>query len=304
MMYLGSAKQWRGTIIFPAAAICWLVLLAGCHSRQPSSTASDQVRAYPVTGIVVSTNPEKGEVTVDTDAVPGFMQAMIMPYHLAQPADIATLHPGDHISARLQVSGSRTLLDQIHVTGHGRKIYAPPVIYNQPKLGQQVPNFSFVNQDGHTIHLDQFRGRAVLMTFIYTRCPLPDYCLRMSRNFAEIHRRLLAHPSLYRETQLLTVSFDPTHDLPRVLRQYGEGYIGKTSSGNAFEHWDFAAPSEAELKQVEEFFGVAVAPGPENTLNHSLSTVLIGRDGKIAGWYPGNTWNPEEVLKVLEQAAG
>lgn len=301
----GSAEQWKKRMmIFPAAAACCLLLLAGCHAGQPSgAAASRQSRVYPVTGIVVSTNPAKGEVTVDTEAVPGFMQAMIMPYPLAHPEDSSRLHPGDHISARLRISGSHDLLDQIRVTGHGQKAFTPPMVYNQPKLGQQVPDFSFINQDGRKINVGQFRGKAVLVTFIYTRCPLPDYCIRMSRNFAEINRSLLARPKLFKRTHLLTISFDPAHDGPRVLRQYGEAYIGKTSAQDAFAHWDFAAPSEAELKQVEEFFGVAVSPGPGNTLNHTLSTVLIGKDGKIAGWYPSNTWNPAEVLKVLEQAA-
>lgn len=300
-MYEMTRMAWVRRLEKPAVWITLgiaAIVLAGCRVNQPAA------RTFEITGIVVSSDPARGEVTLDTQAIPGYMPAMIMPYQLSQPEGAKRLQPGDQITARLRVSNAGDQLDQIHVSQKAQPMFRPAITYNQPKPGQKAPDFSFIDQDGQSIHLDQFRGKAVLITFIYTRCPLPDYCIRMSRNFAEIHRGLAAKPGIYAKTHLLTVSFDPAHDTPKVLRRYGETYIGGNDPGKAFAHWSFAAPPEAELKQVEEFFDVGVTPAANGTLNHSLSTVLLGKDGTILEWYPSNNWNPADVLQALERAAG
>ena len=152
------------------------------------------------------------------------MGAMTMPYKLAQPGVATELHPGDHITARLRISTSASVLDQIDVTAQAKPDYKPSKFYNVPATGQRVPDFKFLNQSGKTISIDQFRGKVLLVTFIYTRCPLPDYCIRMSRNFATIQHQLAADPELYNKVHLLSVSFDPAYDTPKVLRRYGSAY--------------------------------------------------------------------------------
>ena len=151
--------------------------------------------------------------------------------------------------------------------------------------------------------VSQFKGKVLLVTFVYTRCPLADYCPRMSRNFAEIDKELAVDPALYRKTHLLSISFDPAYDTPAVLRSYGGAYTGNYTK-ETFAHWDFAAPSEKDLPQVTQFFGVGVTPGERKTLNHSLSTAVIGKDGKIAAWYPTNEWKPSDVVAAVKQGAG
>ena len=201
---------------------------------------------YQLKGIVVSSDAAKGIVTIDTEAIPGLMGAMTMPYKLAQPGVATELHPGDHVNARLRISTSASVLDQIDVTAQAKPDYKPEKFYNVPAPGQTVPNFKFLNQSGKTITIEQFRGKVLLVTFIYTRCPLPDYCIRMSRNFATVQQQLAADPALYDKTHLLSVSFDPEHDTPKVLRSYGSAYTGEHGA-EAFSHWDFAAPSSSEL---------------------------------------------------------
>ena len=129
-----------------------------------------------------------------------------------------------------------------------------------PATGDVVPNFTLLNQSDRTISLKRFRGKVVVMTFIYTRCPLSDFCPRMSRNFAEIDKSLAADPALYGKTHLLSVSFDPTYDTPKVLRSYGSAYTGQYVK-ETFQHWEFAAPSVAELPKMEQYFDVGVTPG-------------------------------------------
>ena len=119
----------------------------------------------------------------------------------------------------------------------------------------------------------------------------------VSRNFAEIDKSLAGDPTLFGETHLLSISFDPAYDTPAVLRSYGGAYTGNYTK-ETFKHCDFAAPPEKELEQVTQFFGVGVTPGENKTLNHSLSTAVIGKDGKIAAWYPTNDWKPEVVART------
>lgn len=280
--------------------------LSGCHQN----TASDSVKTYPektfpVRGRVVSTDAT--HVTLDHEAVPGFMEAMTMPYKLKDPSIVSELHPGDRITARIVVqqdaAGFRDAeLDNIVVIAQARPDYKPAAEYHVPQAGDAVPDFRLLNQSGRKISLSEFKGKVLVTTFIYTRCPLADYCPRMSRNFAEIDKALAEDPALYAKTHLLSISFDPTYDTPAVLRSYGGAYTGKYTKEN-FAHWDFAAPPEKELPQVTQFFGVGLTPGENKTLNHSLSTAVIGKDGKIVAWYPFNEWNPGEVLEVIKKAA-
>lgn len=278
----------------PAVGLFLILFCIGCHST-PAPTESS---TYPIKGVVVASDTAKGEVTLDTEAIPDFMGAMIMPYKLAQPGVAGELHPGDRITARLHIAGSSSLLDQIVVIAQAKPDYKPAKSYNVPAPGQSVPDFRFTNQSGKAITLHQFRGKALLLTFIYTRCPLPDYCIRMSRNFATVQQQLAADPQLDHRTHLLSISFDPAYDTPKVLRSYGAMYAGS----GAFSHWDFAVPPAAELDAVDQFFDVGVSSGSNNTLTHSLSTAIIAPDGKIFRWYPTNDWTPAGVINDLKQA--
>jgi protein SCO1/2 len=287
------------------AATLFLLPVTGCRdSASPSSRAYPE-KTFPVRGRVVSTDAT--HVTLDHEAVPGFMEAMTMPYKLKDPSIVSELHPGDRITARIIVqqdaAGFRAPeLDNIVVIAQARPDYKPAVQYHVPQVGDSVPDFRLLNQSDRTIHLSQFKGKVLVATFIYTRCPLADYCPRMSRNFADIDKALFSDPALYAGTHLLSISFDPTYDTPTVLRSYGGAYTGNYTK-ETFAHWDFAAPSEKELPEMTKFFGVGITPGENMTLNHSLSTVVIGKDGKVAAWYPTNDWNPAEVVAAIKKAA-
>ncbi len=124
----------------------------------------------------------------------------------------------------------------------------------------------------------------------------------MSRNFADIDKSLAADPALYNRTHLLSISFDPAYDTPKVLRSYGGAYTGNYTK-ETFTHWDFAAPSAKDLPAVTQFFNVGVTGTDPKTITHSLSTILLGKDGKVAAWYPTNDWKPEEVLAAIKKAA-
>jgi protein SCO1/2 len=298
----------RSSVVLLLAMSAFAFGINGCHgtANAPavSKTPSQQ---YPVRGVVVSTDPSNAEVLLKHDAIPGLMPAMTMAYRLENPSALSELHPGDLITATLladhDAAGPTNLrLTNIVVIAQARPDYRPDVNYHVPAKGDDVPNFTLLNQSNHTVDLKQFRGEVVVMTFIYTRCPLADFCPRMSHNFATIDKTLQTDPALYKDTHLLSVSFDPTYDTPKVLRSYGGAYTGNYVK-ETFQHWEFAAPSVAELPTMEQFFDVGVTPGENGTLQHSLSTVVIGKDGKIAAFWPTNDWSVEDVLAEIKAAS-
>jgi protein SCO1/2 len=281
-------------------------LLSGCHSTTSSATKSAS-QQYPIRGTVISTDPTNREVLLKHNDIPGLMPAMTMPYRLEDPSALSELHPGDLITATLladhtAAGPSNLRLKNIVIIAQARPDYKPAVQYHVPAVGDIVPNFTLLNQSNKKITLQQFHGKILLITFIYTRCPLADFCPRMSRNFAEIDKSLHTDPALYNHTHLLSVSFDPTYDTPNVLRSYGSAYTGNYVN-ETFQHWDFAAPSVADLPKMAQYFDVGVTPGPTGTLQHSLSTVVIGKDGKILAFYPTNDWTPADVLEKIKSAA-
>jgi len=285
-----------------------MTMSAGCHRQEGASesSAESSYKTYKLRGKVVATNPAAGEVTVNHEAIPGFMEAMTMPYKLKDPNILSELHPGDVLTADVLVSegsDASVFLDHIVVVAQGKPDYKPATIYHVPAAGDAVPDFKLRNQDGRMIRLNQFRGKNLLITFIYTRCPLPNFCPLVTRNFANIERRLSADPKLKGKTHLLCVSFDPEHDTPDRLKAYGEEYIGSDAKA-AFADWDFAVPDNAVLKEMAKFFDVGISNEPDQTITHTLSTTLVGRDGKVIKFYPGNEWTPDEVVADVKQLLG
>lgn len=290
----------------PFLLLVFLLAVPGCRqtTRSSSSVAAPPQKTFPVRGRIVATDAT--HVTLDHAAVPGFMEAMTMAYTLKDPGVVSELHPGDLITARILVeqdaAGFRNpQLDNLVVVGQAKPDYLPKVQYHVPQKGDAVPDFTLLNQSGRKIDLAQFKGRVVLATFIYTRCQLADFCPRMSTNFAEIDKALAEDPALYAKTHLLSISFDPAYDTPSVLKKYGEAYTGRFAK-EMFDHWDFAAPPAKELPAITQFFDVGVTPGDSKSLTHSLSTVLIGKSGKVIAWYPTNDWKPVDVVTAMRAA--
>ncbi len=286
-----------------------VILASGCHSgpKSDSPAAGDSsYKVYKLRGKIVSTDPARGELTISHDAIPGFMEAMTMPYKVKNPSIMSDLHPGDVITAELfvsQTADADVFLDHIVVIAQGKPDYRPAVTYHVPAPGDPVPDFKLRNQDGRTIGLNQYRGKELLITFIYTRCPLPNFCPLITHNFAESNRELSADPAIYKQTHLLCVSFDPENDTPARLRAYGATYIG-SDARDAFSHLEFAVPDEKALDKMAQFFDLGLTREPDSTITHTLSTTLIGADGKVVRFYPGNDWTVSQVVADLKSAAG
>lgn len=266
--------------------------------RAPEQTAAG--RRYELKGKVVSVDKARHQVTLDHEEIPGYMAAMVMPFTLKDEEILSELAPGDQLQATLLVDGSSTQLTNIMFS---RAIpgATPPnksEASAEPSPGDAVPDFKLVNQDDRPIRLGQYRGKALLLTFIYTRCPLPEYCTLMSTNFAAVDKELQKWPDIYAKTHLLSVSFDPAHDTPKVLRSYGAAHTGNYST-ETFQHWEFATAKPEQIKELAQFFGLTYYEEKDQII-HSLRTALITPEGRIHKIYRGNDWQPEEVLRDLQ----
>jgi protein SCO1 len=277
-------------------ALCAATLDACSHSNSaenaPQSTTTEGKR-YQLTGKVLSVAKEAGSANNDAAAIPGFMGAMAMPYPIPDEKALANLAPGDEITADVVVTGGgKYHLENIVVTKKGDGAAKSPSSQNlhEPAPGEKVPDFVLTNQDGKKFHLHSPKGGVTLVTFIYTRCPFPDYCPLVSRNFAQIYAATRLNPRV----RLVSVSFDPKHDTPAVLRQYGNTFT-QTTGRSPFDRWQFATAQPQELEKITNFFGLFYDPSQDQIV-HSLSTGVITPDGTIYKWYAGGDWKPADLV--------
>lgn len=271
-----------------------VVVGAGSFACQRFSRSSE--RRYEMKGKVVAVDRTASKVTIAHEEIAGYMGAMVMPFTMKDNWAIGVLVPGDEVQATLVIDGASSWLEDPFITKESTATPGADKTEGLRELqpGDEVPDFTLVNQDGKRIHLREYRGKVLLLTFIYTRCPLPDYCTLMSSNFAELNKELGKDSGLYSQTHLLSVSFDPDYDTPKVLKSYGSAYTEKYTE-ETFDHWEFASGTKIEVKNVAEFFGLRYWQETDQII-HSLRTAIINRDGKVLKVYRGNEWKPAELL--------
>jgi protein SCO1/2 len=275
-------------LLMSAMLIC-LGFAVGCQSAPE--------KHYPIQGEVISADPAKKLLTVKHGDIPGLMPAMTMTYQVAAPREIESLQPGDKITADLVVSESKGRLEKIVLISKGDGKTSPGTTQRIPEKGDAVPDFALVNQDGKIIHFGDFRGKVLLVTFIYTRCPLPDFCPRMNENFRGVQKLLQDVPGSTERAEFLSISFDPEHDTPAVLKHYALLYK-KSAPGEKSFDWQFAAPSTKDLPELAQFFGLVIRP-EQAQIVHSLSTTVIGPDGKVERWFSDNEWTPADAAQSM-----
>jgi protein SCO1 len=290
---------------FPSVvALLFLLALSACHRK---TSADSALKRYPFTGHIITLDPSSQSARINGDDIPGFMDAMAMSYKIKDAAEFKQLAAGDAIAAEVVVAPPKSndadtvpdyWLEKVRVTAHAKDAPAKPsASLHLPAPGEQVPDFAFTNQDGRRISLSQYRGKTLLVTFIYTRCPFPDYCPRVSHEFAAVYHQL--DPSS-NKIHLLSLSFDPAHDSPKVLREYARSVAG-TNDSQLFRRWEFATARAADLPRLASFFAFAYKE-EEGTITHSLSTAVIGPDGKLISWRHGSDWHAADLLKDASSA--
>ena len=288
------------SVLFPAVvSLCVALAAAGC-SKAPER------RTFTLQGQVLSLEPARKLLTVKHEEIKGFMPAMTMPYEVRDAKLLDGLAPGDLINATLVVESNGAYLSAIKKVGQA-PLEKPPAEAPNPsassgfellKPGETVPDAAFVDQSGQKRRFSGFMGSPVVMTFIYTKCPLPTFCPLMDRHFAALQTSLKADASL-QAVRLVTVSFDPITDTPAVLREHARRLNADLT------RWTFLTGDRDEIDQFAARFGVSIsrAMNDARDITHNLRTVVIDRDGRIVKVYTGNDWSPDQVLADLKGLA-
>jgi len=291
----------KNQIIVLFVALILLSLLTGCGRRRPTNE-----KRYPIKGKVIAVDKSVRAATISHEDIPGYMPGMTMEFTIKNDADLEIMKPGDQITGTLVVDDISSWVEITAITEGGAGLTPTSVVPGEPKPGDAIPDFELINQDGKAIRFSQYKGKALALTFVYTRCPQPDQCTLMSSNFAAVDLELQKEPAVYAESHLLTISFDPEYDTPKVMRSYGASHTGRYAD-EKFEHWEFITGSPDEVKHIAEFFGLRYfkdsSTGEEQVM-HSLRTAVIDPNGKLVKLYRGNEWKPAEVAADLRTLAG
>jgi protein SCO1 len=299
-------RSMRPAVVFVGAFV--LLGAAACRQAPPSSSpapsaAAVETKRYPIKGRVVSVDRAKKEVTLAHEEIPGFMAAMTMLFPIRDGELPAAFQPGAEVVGTLAVADEGYWLEGLAVT---RPAGASPVASRStpapadPQPGAEVPDAELVDQDGRKLRLSEYQGHALALTFLFTRCPLPDYCPRMAGHFSRAQELLARDPALLEETKLLAISFDPAYDTPAVLKAWGARYQ-KKAAGSPFQHWRFATGSPGAIRSLGAFFGLEVE-AEEGGFTHNLRTAVIGPDGRLRRLFRGNDWQPEQLVAELRSA--
>jgi protein SCO1/2 len=283
-------------------ALCLALAAAGCGK------SADQ-RQYTLQGQIRSITADRTSAMIHHEEIKGFMGSMTMQYRMRDAKELDGIAPGDLITARLIVLTNDAYLTDVKKVGTAPLPEPFPKAPETPKAssgfellvpGDAVPNAPFVDQNAKPRRFGAFKGQSVVLTFIYTRCPLPTFCPLMDRHFVSIQKSLEKDPALSNKVHLVTVSFDPKTDTPAVLRAHAR------QLGADPRVWTFLTGDRDEIDRFASRFGVQVsrALNDERDVTHNLRTALIDADGKLVKVYVGNEWTPDMVLADLRPVVG
>jgi protein SCO1 len=280
------------TLLFRSVVV-FAIVATGCSRSAPT-------KEYQLQGQILDVKPDTNEVLVKHGDIPGFMPAMTMPYKVQDPKVLTGKEPGDLITATLVVGETEAHLSKIDKTGHApiADATAPAITDSQIlKPGEPVPETRLIDENSASRPLTSFKGHRVALTFMYTRCPQPDFCPLMDRNFAAVQNEVKQTPGLA-DVRLVSVSFDPAHDTPDVLKMHAKALQANPAI------WHFVTASADDIKGFAAKFGVVAEPSDESPaiLTHNLSTAVIDPDGKLVKIRPGNMWTPTDLIADLKAA--
>jgi protein SCO1/2 len=248
---------------------------------------------YQARGLVLRVDPASSTLTVSHDAIIGYMGAMVMPFTVRDARALRDVRPGDVIGFRLRPKGRGTEIDRVrHLSAAGTDagLAMTPSVAALVKPGELVPDFTLVDQHGAAVSLSGLRGSVVAITFIYSRCPLPDYCPRMVANLAEVRNRY--RDRLGRDLTLLTVTFDPKYDTPEVLKNFAARYGGNAPG------WHFLSGSPDEVAAVCASFGIEYWPD-QGLITHTLQTAVIDREGRLRASVEGRGFSGRQIADLV-----
>ncbi|HUA68064.1 MAG TPA: copper-binding protein [Candidatus Saccharimonadales bacterium] len=291
----------KSSILNHLCLVCTLMILARVGSS--TARADDQTfQSYSARGVVEKIAPDQRQVTIHHQDIPGYMMEMTMDFPVQDTNELNGISVGDKITFTLVVGQTNDWVENIHRVGHTDVAMSNSMpmtggMSSKLKPGDMLPDGELVTEDGNTVHFSNFRGTAVAFTFFFTRCPLPNYCPLMNRNFEQARVLLLSQPDAPTNWEFLSISFDPQFDTPEVLSDYAGAYRGTNA-----DHWLFADATTNTLAHLAPRLGLMVMR-QGNNISHNLRTVVIDPQGRIYKQFNGNQWTPQQLAEALTQAA-
>ena len=302
-------------------SICLLLLLELSCGKQPQPDAKNAPPVAAVTnhqtfaarGVIIQVKPAEKLLEIRHEEIKGYMPPMTMPFTVKDTNELSGLQPGDYISFRLVDAGSDGWVEQVHklsptnyVAGSNPESNSNVQARGEFRIvrdveplgpGDLMPVYHFTNQFGVAFDTSRYKGQAVALCFLFTRCPFPTFCPRTALNFAETQKKLLALPNGATNWHLLTITFDPEHDTPDKLKPYAEAY------GYEPQHWTFATGDLVEITAIADQFGCQFWHDETGSISHNLRTAVIDASGRVQRIFQGNTWSSDELVQEMVKAS-
>jgi protein SCO1/2 len=281
-----------------------ILVILGMLELACTRTAEEKPRTYPIRGQILSVGQTLPnglrEVSVAHEDIPGFMPAMTMAYFVKTASLLDGLGPGDLFTATLVLSGGEVHLEAVKKTGHAPlPADAKPVkALDVMEPGAEVPDDALTDQSGRTRKLSDWRGRALAVTFVYTRCPLPDFCPLLDRRFADLQRAIQADQTLRDRAHLVSITFDPAHDTVAVIRAHAK------ARGADPRTWSYLTGSQAAIDRLTSRFGVSAINEKDDarSITHNMRTAIVDARGRLVTVHSGTDWTVETLLDDLRRA--
>lgn len=283
--------------------VCTLLALTAVSCKPPAEeavSAPTAPTAYSVTGIV--TKLDGRVVTIRHQEIPGYMEAMTMPFEVKDTNELTGLIPGEEVTFKMLVTEDDAWIENVEKTGFATNLLPKVGEWSFARdvepldVGDSLPDSTFTNELGEVVRFSQFKDRVIVLSFLFTRCPFPKFCPLTARKLAETQDALLARAGGPRNWRILVVTIDPAYDTPERLRQFGRTY------GYKPEWWSFLTASLTDITAVGEQFGLRVWT-EQGLPSHNLRTVVIGPDGIIRTNIIGNEWEVEALVAEVVKAA-
>ena len=263
----------------------------------PACARKPETKQYPLKGQVLAVNRDKKEVTIKHEDIPGFMPGMTMSFPVADPALLEGREPGELVTATLEVIDALGKLTSITRTGMAPLPSGVSMAAAILGVGDAAPDAAFIDQENRRRSIAEWRGRVMAITFVYARCPLPNYCPLMNQNFSKLQKAIAADAALKDRAALISISFDPEHDTPDVLAGEAKRYGADPTV------WTFLTGDRPTIDRFAAAMGVGLTREPGTTeIVHNLRTIVVGPRGQIAAIFSGNEWTIAGVQDAMRSA--
>jgi protein SCO1/2 len=298
----GLTPSLKGPSLCVSVGLGWLLVLLTAMAAEPAQTPPPPgLQIYPVQGVVVSLDTNQNTITIRHEAISHYMPAMTMPFHVKATSELAGVAPGDQLSFQFLVSSNESWIKDV------KKLGLAPVAASERKLQPTASttaaphhpllDYKFTNELGQAVSLSDFRGQALGITFFFTRCPVPDFCPRLSKNFSEASRQLTSMAGGPTNWHFLSVSFDTAFDTPAVLKAYGESYQYDP------KRWNFLTGPADKIGELARLSGIEVQPDA-GSFNHNFRTLIVDAAGHLQTTIPvGGNLSDMIVREMLRAAA-